>query len=85
MAHARGLCVIEDSAHSLGGAYQGRPVGSLADLTTFSFHPAKLVTTGEGGAVTTSRDDLARRLRRFRNPSVREHVLFRSAAFGGHR
>jgi len=67
MARARGLCVIEDSAHSLGGAYHGRPVGSLADLTTFSFHPAKLVTTGEGGAVTTNRDDLARHLRRFRN------------------
>lgn len=67
MARARGVCVIEDSAHSLGGAYHGRPVGSLADLTTFSFHPAKLVTTGEGGAVTTNRDDLAARLRRFRN------------------
>ena len=67
MARARRLCVIEDSAHSLGGAYHGRPVGSLADLTTFSFHPAKLVTTGEGGAVTTNRDDLARCLRRFRN------------------
>jgi len=67
MARARGLCVIQDSAHSLGGEYRGRRVGSLADLTTFSFHPAKLVTAGEGGAVTTNRDDLAARLRRFRN------------------
>ena len=67
VARARGLCVIQDSAHSLGGEYRGRRVGSLADLTTFSFHAAKLVTAGEGGAVTTSRDDLAARLRRFRN------------------
>jgi len=67
MARARGLCMIQDSAHSLGGEYRGRRVGSLADLTTFSFHPAKLVTTGEGGAVTTNRDDLAARLLRFRN------------------
>ena len=67
VARARGLCVIQDSAHSLGGEYRGRRVGSLADLTTFSFHPAKLVTAGEGGAVTTNRDDLAARLRRFRN------------------
>jgi perosamine synthetase len=67
LARARGLCVIQDSAHSLGGEYRGRRVGSLADLTTFSFHPAKLVTAGEGGAVTTNRDDLAARLRRFRN------------------
>lgn len=67
LAHARGLTMIEDAAHALGASHKGHPVGAIADLTTFSFHPAKLITTGEGGMVTTNRDDLAARLRRFRN------------------
>lgn len=67
LAHARGLTMIEDAAHALGASHKGRPVGAIADLTTFSFHPAKLITTGEGGMVTTNRDELAARLRRFRN------------------
>ena len=67
IARARGLAVIEDAAHALGAEYRGRRVGSVADLTTFSFHPAKAITTGEGGMVTTGREDLAARLRRFRN------------------
>lgn len=67
IARAKGLTVIEDAAHALGAEHRGRRVGALADLTTFSFHPAKLITTGEGGMVTTNRDDLAARLRRFRN------------------
>jgi perosamine synthetase len=67
LARARSLLLIEDAAHALGASHKGRPVGAIADLTTFSFHPAKAVTTGEGGMVTMSRDDLAARLRRFRN------------------
>ena len=67
LALVKHLFVIEDAAHALGAAHRDRPVGSLADLTTFSFHPAKLITTGEGGMVTTNHDDLATRLRRFRN------------------
>jgi len=67
IAQAKRLTVIEDAAHALGAEYRGRRVGALADLTTFSFHPAKLITTGEGGMVTTDRADLATRLRRFRN------------------
>lgn len=51
-----GLVLIEDAAHSIGSRYKGRPVGSLADLTTFSFHPVKTVTSGEGGAVLTDDD-----------------------------
>jgi perosamine synthetase len=70
IAAARGLAVIEDAAHSLGGAYRGRAIGSIADLTTFSFHPVKIVTTGEGGAVTTERADLAARMRRFRSHGI---------------
>lgn len=56
------LVFIEDAAHSLGSSYQGRPVGSIADITTFSFHPVKTVTTGEGGAVATNDPELARRI-----------------------
>jgi UDP-4-amino-4,6-dideoxy-N-acetyl-beta-L-altrosamine transaminase len=67
LGREKGLVVIEDAAHALGAAYRGRPIGSHADLTTFSFHPAKTITTGEGGMVTTNRDELAARLRRFRN------------------
>ncbi|MET0852715.1 MAG: aminotransferase class I/II-fold pyridoxal phosphate-dependent enzyme [Candidatus Rokuibacteriota bacterium] len=67
IAAARGLVMIEDAAHALGAAYRGRPVGGVSDLTTFSFHPVKHVTTGEGGMVTTARADLAAAMRRFRN------------------
>lgn len=67
IARARGLLVIQDAAHSLGAEYRSRRIGTLADLTAFSFHPAKLITTGEGGMVTTERHDLAARLHRFRN------------------
>ena len=48
------LVFIEDAAHSIGTTYNGKPVGSLADMTCFSFHPVKTVTSGEGGAVTTN-------------------------------
>ena len=52
------LTLIEDAAHSIGTRYKGQPVGSLADMTTFSFHPVKTVTAGEGGAVTTNDKEL---------------------------
>lgn len=70
IAAARGLTVIEDAAHSLGAAYRGRSVGAIADLTVFSFHPVKAVTTGEGGAITTERADLAEVMRRFRSHGI---------------
>ncbi|MEH1102513.1 DegT/DnrJ/EryC1/StrS family aminotransferase [Micromonospora sp. CPCC 205561] len=59
--------LLADAAHSIGGRYRGRPVGSLADLTTFSFFPTKNLTTAEGGAVAAADPRLLARARRFRN------------------
>lgn len=56
------LIFIEDAAHSMGTKYCGQKIGSLADMTCFSFHPVKTVTSGEGGAVLTNRDDLFEKL-----------------------
>ncbi len=60
------LTLIEDAAHAIGTKYNGRPVGSVADMTTFSFHPVKTVTCGEGGAVTTNDEDLYKKLLLYR-------------------
>lgn len=60
------LVLIEDAAHSIGTKYNNRPVGSIADMTTFSFHPVKTITAGEGGAITTNNENLYRKLLRLR-------------------
>jgi UDP-4-amino-4,6-dideoxy-N-acetyl-beta-L-altrosamine transaminase len=70
LARSRNLVLIEDASHSLGAALDGKRVGSLADMTTFSFHPVKHITTGEGGMITTDDPELAARLRRFRNHGI---------------
>ncbi len=59
------IFLIEDAAHSIGSRYRGRPVGSIADLTTFSFFPTKNMTTAEGGAVASIHPDLLLKARRF--------------------
>ena len=64
------LLLIDDACHAIGGSYKGRAVGTLADLNIFSFHPVKHITTGEGGAVTTNDDEMAHRLRLFRNHGI---------------
>lgn len=66
VAASAGLEVIEDAAHAVGAAYRGRAVGSLSRLTCFSFHAAKNLTTGEGGAITCASAGDAARLRRLR-------------------
>ena len=57
-----GLVFIEDAAHAIGTSYNGARVGSLADMTTFSFHPVKTITCGEGGAITTNSDEYHQKL-----------------------
>ena len=62
MCHEKGIVLIEDGAHSIGTKYKDKMVGSIADMTTFSFHPVKTVTGGEGGAVLTNREELYQKL-----------------------
>ena len=80
IAHENGLILIDDAAHALGAVYRGRREGSIADLTTFSLHPVKHVTTGEGGVVTTNDAALYKRLRKFRNHGISSDHRDREAA-----
>jgi perosamine synthetase len=80
IAEQNGLVVIEDACHALGAEYRGRKVGSLAQMTVFSFHPVKHVATGEGGMVTTDRADFAESLRRFRNHGISSDARQRQSA-----
>ena len=78
IADRHGIYLIEDAAHSIGSTYRGRTVGSLADLTTFSFFPTKNMTTGEGGAVASPNRELLQRARRFaRQGLIREIDQFK--------
>ncbi len=79
-----GLLLIEDAAHSIGTCYRGIPVGKIADLTTFSFHPVKTVTAGEGGAVLAQDAALAERVKLFaRHGITREKGLLRDQGNSG--
>lgn len=66
----RQIPAISDAAHSLGATYHGREVGCLADMTCFSFHPVKAITTAEGGMTVTGSGELAGRLRAFRGHGI---------------
>jgi len=70
LAKSQGALLIEDACHALGAEYHGKRVGGIADMTVFSFHPVKHLTTGEGGMVTTNEARLAETLRRFRNHGI---------------
>jgi perosamine synthetase len=70
LARRHNLVLIEDAAHAVGATYRGSRVGSWADITTFSLHPVKQMTTGEGGVLTTKRRELAARARAFRNHGI---------------
>ena len=78
IADRNSLYLIEDAAHSLGSLYQGKPIGSIADLTTFSFYPTKNITTGEGGAISSNSPELLRKAREFsRQGLIRDRSRFR--------
>ena len=64
------LLLMEDAAHAIGTKYRDRPVGSIADMTCFSFHPVKTVTAGEGGAIATNDEQLYRRIMRLRTYGI---------------
>jgi perosamine synthetase len=70
IAKKHGLVVIEDAAHALGAEYKGKKIGSISDMTTFSFHPVKHITTGEGGMVMTNSPKLYEKLTLFRNHGI---------------
>lgn len=79
-AREHDLPLIEDAAHALGAHADGARVGSGSQLATFSFHPVKHVTTGEGGAIATTSDVLARRMRRLRNHGLDTDIRMRERA-----
>lgn len=70
IAEEYNLIVIEDAAHALGSVYKNKKVGSLSHMTMFSFHPVKLITTGEGGVITTDNEEYYRRLLIFRTHGI---------------
>jgi perosamine synthetase len=80
IAERHGLIVIEDACHALGATYRSRKVGGIADMTVFSFHPVKHITTGEGGMVTTNSPKFTEMLRRFRNHGISSDARQRQAA-----
>jgi perosamine synthetase len=78
LAKGNGALLIEDACHALGAEYRGKRLGGMADMTAFSFHPVKHLTTGEGGMVTTNDSRLAETLRRFRNHGISGEARERS-------
>ena len=70
IAKEHNLIVIEDASHALGAEYKGRKVGSLADMTIFSFHPVKHITTGEGGMILTDNEEFYKELKIFRHHGI---------------
>lgn len=70
IAKRHNLPLVDDGCHALGAEYKGQKIGTIADMTVFSFHPVKHITTGEGGVVTTNNADQAELLKRFRNHGI---------------
>ena len=81
-----GFAIIEDASHAIGGKYQGKPIGNgeYSNITVFSFHPVKIITTAEGGLATTNRADLAEKMQLLRSHGVtRDTNLMTQASEGG--
>jgi UDP-4-amino-4,6-dideoxy-N-acetyl-beta-L-altrosamine transaminase len=85
LAKRYGFAVIEDASHAIGGDYMGRPIGDCrySDVTIFSFHPVKIVTTAEGGIAMTNSADLASRMQLYRSHGItRDPAMMRAAPDG---
>ncbi len=76
IAKRYGLIVIEDGAHALGAEYKGDKIGGLSEMTTFSFHPVKHITTGEGGMILTNDEELYKKLSLFRTHGITRNPDF---------
>lgn len=86
LAEKYGFRVIEDASHAIGAQYQGKPVGccEYSDMAVFSFHPVKIITTGEGGMVVTNQDELYQKLIRLRTHGItRDPNLMTESSHGG--
>lgn len=79
IAKNNNLILVSDACHSLGGSFNEKPAGSLADLSLFSFHPVKQITTGEGGMVVTNDAVLAEKMMKFRNHGINRDFKERQA------
>ena len=82
LADEHGLAIVEDAACAIGATYKGRPIGSLGPATCFSLHPRKVITTGEGGMITTQDVALADRMRKLRQHAMDLSDLARHNAKG---
>jgi len=77
--------IVEDASHAIGGSYLGKPIGNCeySDISVFSFHPVKIVTTAEGGAVLTNNDELARKIALYRSHGItRDQELMTEPSHG---
>ena len=77
IAEEHNLYLIEDACHAIGAEYLGKKIGTFADMTVFSFHPVKHITTGEGGAVVTNNEEFFERLKMLRNHGIDKSALDR--------
>ena len=82
IAQSHGLAVVEDAAHALPASIDGRPIGALSDATCFSFYANKTITTGEGGMLTTNRQDIAERVRKMSLHGISKDAWKRFSAEG---
>ena len=85
LCRKHGIRIMEDASHAVGAEYQGKRIGSCAhaDLAVFSFHPVKILTTGEGGMLLTNDDDLHEKLRRLRSHGITRDRRFMEGASDG--
>ncbi|MCI8455412.1 MAG: UDP-4-amino-4,6-dideoxy-N-acetyl-beta-L-altrosamine transaminase [Lachnospiraceae bacterium] len=83
IAEKHHLTVIEDAAHALGAEYKKQRIGGLSDLTTFSFHPVKHITTGEGGMILTNNEELYKKLILFRSHGITRNPQMMTRSEGG--